>query len=128
MHMLTGGSKGEGGGVRKTETIGRTGTVRPLWAEADNLRDRIAEADAVYAFFSFDTALSQRASHGHLRTHSACRAALIRLCAAPNTRGPGLSARRVETLQRRARLRRPRAIAVPGARASAPRRRRGGAA
>ena len=64
--------------MRKTET-GRTGAVRLLWSEADNLRERIAEADALYGFFSFDTALSQRASHGHLRTHPSCRAALIRL-------------------------------------------------
>src|SRR5258706_14236198 len=120
MHMLTGGSKGEGGGVRKTETIGRTGTVRPLWAEADNLRDRIAEADAVYAFFSFDTALSQRASHGHLRTHSACRAALIRLCAAPNTRGAALSARPVEALPGGAARRQPHCLRVRPAGRPAP--------
>ena len=78
--------------MRNSE-LGRTGAVRPLWLEADNLRERIAEADALYGFFSFDTALSQRASHGHLRTNPASRAALIRLCAAPNTRGAVLSAR-----------------------------------
>ena len=87
-------------------TPGRSGAVRPLWAEADNLKERVAEADSLFAFFSFDSALSQRASHGHLRTNPACRAALIRLCAAPETRGAVLSARRVETLQRRLRLHR----------------------
>ena len=55
-------------------TPGRSGAVRPLWAEADSLRERVAEADALFAFFSFDSALSQRASHGHLRTNPACRA------------------------------------------------------
>jgi len=83
--------------------------------EADNLRERIAEADALYGFFSFDTALSQRASHGHLRTNPASRPALIRLCAAPNTRGAVLSARKVETLQRRLRLHRLAYVGVHGA-------------
>jgi trehalose-phosphatase len=99
--------------VRNSE-LGRSGAVRPLWSEADNLRERIAEADALYGFFSFDTALSQRASHGHLRTNSASRAALIRLCAAPNTRGAVLSARKVETLQRRLRLHRLAYVGVHG--------------
>src|SRR5467141_2618692 len=92
-----------------------TGAVRLLLLEADNLRERIAEADALYGFFSFDTALSQRASHGHLRTNPDSRAALIRLCAAPNTRGAVLSARKVETLQRRLRLHRLAYVGVHGA-------------
>ena len=94
---------------------GRTGAVRPLWSEADSLRERVAEAEALYGFFSFDNALSQRASHGHLRTNPASRAALIRLCAAPNTRGAVLSARKVETLQRRLRLHRLAYVGVHGA-------------
>ncbi len=94
---------------------GRTGAVRPLGSEANNLRERVAEADALYGFFSFDNALSQRASHGHLRTNPASRAALIRLCAAPNTRGAVLSARKVETLQRRLRLHRLAYVGVHGA-------------
>ena len=94
---------------------GRMGAVRPLWSEADNLRERIAEADSLYGFFSFDRALSQRASHGHLRTNPASRAALIRLCAAPNTRGAVLSARSVGTLQRRLRLHRLAYVGVHGA-------------
>src|SRR5207248_6291907 len=119
MHSFrTGGCSGEGGGVRNSE-LGRTGAVRPLWSEADNLRERVAEANALYGFFSFDTALSQRASHGHLRTHPAARAALIRLCAAPNTRGAVLSARRVETLERRLRLHRLGYVGVHGADVSA---------
>lgn len=99
--------------MRNSE-LGRTGAVRPLWLEADSLRERIAEADALYGFFSFDTALSQRASHGHLRTNPAARAALIRLCAAPNTRGAVLSGRKVETLQRRLRLHRLAYVGVHG--------------
>ena len=99
--------------MRNSE-LGRTGAVRPLWSEADNLRERVAEADALYGFFSFDTALSQRASHGHLRTSPAARAALIRLCAATNTRGAVLSARKVETLQRRLRLHRLAYVGVHG--------------
>jgi trehalose-phosphatase len=99
--------------VRNSE-LGREGAVRLLWAEADSLRERVAEADALYGFFSFDTALSQRASHGHLRTNPASRAALIRLCAAPNTRGAVLSARKVETLQRRLRLHRLTYVGVHG--------------
>ena len=94
---------------------GRSGAVRPLWSEADNLRERIAEADALYGFFSFDTALSQRAAHGHLRTNPASRAALIRLCAAPGTRGAVLSSRNVATLQRRLRLHRLAYVGVHGA-------------
>lgn len=96
-------------------TPGRSGAVRPLWAEADNLKERVAEADSLFAFFSFDTALSQRAAHGHLRTNPACRAALIRLCAAPETRAAVLSARRVESLQRRLRLHRLSYVGVHGA-------------
>ena len=99
--------------MRNSE-LGRSGAVRPLWSEADNLRERVAEADALYGFFSFDTALSQRASHGHLRTNPASRAALIRLCAAPGTRGAVLSARKVETLQRRLRLHRLGYVGVHG--------------
>src|SRR5437764_1199951 len=108
-----GAESGEGGGVRNSE-LGRTGAVRLLWSEADNLRERVAEADALYGFFSFDTALSQRASHGHLRTSPAARAALIRLCAAHGTRGAVLSARKVETLQRRLRLHRLAYVGVHG--------------
>jgi len=100
--------------VRNSE-LGRSGAVRPLWSEADNLRERIADAAALFAFFSFDAALSQRASHGHLRTNPAARAALIRLCAAPNSRGAVLSGRRVETLQRRLRLHRLAYVGVHGA-------------
>src|SRR5260370_39233924 len=103
-HSLRG--VGRGGRVRNLEP-GRAGTVRPLWLEADSLRDRVAEAAALYGFFSFDSALAQLASHGHLRTNPAARAALIRLCAAPNSRGAVLSARRVETLHRRLRPHRP---------------------
>ncbi|HEY5675808.1 MAG TPA: trehalose-phosphatase, partial [Myxococcales bacterium] len=95
--------------------LGRTGTIRPLWSEADHLRERIAEANALYGFFSFDNALSQRASHGHLRTNPAARAALIRLCAASNTRGAVISSRDVETLQRRLRLNRLAYVGVHGA-------------
>jgi trehalose 6-phosphate phosphatase len=114
MHSFCAGAdSGEGGGVRNSE-LGRTGAVRPLWSEADNLRERVAEADALYGFFSFDTALSQRASHGHLRTSPAARAALIRLCAATNTRGAVLSGRKVETLQRRLRLHRLAYVGVHG--------------
>ena len=92
----------------------RAGAVRTLWSEADSLRDRIAEADSLYGFFSFDSALSQRASHGHLRTNPASRAALIRLCAAPATRGAVLSARNVATLQGRLRLHRLAYVGVHG--------------
>ncbi len=100
--------------MRNTEP-GRAGVVRPLWSEADNLQERIGEATALYGFFSFDTALSQRASHGHLRTNPATRAALIRLCAAPETRGAVVSGRKVETLQRRLRLQRLGYVGVHGA-------------
>jgi trehalose-phosphatase len=95
--------------------MGRTGAVRPLWSEADNLRERVSEASSLYGFFSFDAGLSQRASHGHLRTNPAARAALIRLCAAPNTRGAVVSARKVETLQHRLRLHRLAYVGVHGA-------------
>ena len=100
--------------MRNSE-VGRTGAVRPLWSEADSLRERVADAPALFGFFSFDAALAQRASHGHLRTNPAARAALIRLCAAPNTRGAVLSGRRVETLQRRLRLHRLGYVGVNGA-------------
>ena len=104
--------------MRNTEP-GRAGAVRPLWSEADSLSARVSQAAALYGFFSFDSALSQRASHGHLRTNPASRAALIRLCAAPATRGAVLSARRVETLQRRLRLHRLSYVGVHGAEVSA---------
>jgi trehalose 6-phosphate phosphatase len=104
--------------VRITEQ-GRAGAVRLLWSEADSLRTRVAEASSLYAFFSFDSALSQRASHGHLRTNPASRAALIRLCAAPATRGAVLSGRNVETLQQRLRLHRLAYVGVHGAEVSA---------
>jgi trehalose-phosphatase len=55
-----------------------------------------------------------------LRTHASCRAALIRLCAAPNTRAAVLSARSVETLQRRLRLHRLGYVGVHGADVSSP--------
>jgi trehalose 6-phosphate phosphatase len=100
--------------VRNSE-LGRAGAVRPLWPEADSLRERIADAPALFGFFSFDAALAVRASHGHLRTNPAARAALIRLCAAPNSRGAVLSSRRVETLQRRLRLHRLAYVGVHGA-------------
>jgi trehalose 6-phosphate phosphatase len=99
--------------VRNSE-LDRSGAVRPLWSEADSLRERVAEADALFGFFSFDSALSQRASHGHLRTNPASRAALIRLCAAANTRGAVVSARKVDTLQRRLRLHRLAYVGVHG--------------
>src|SRR3981081_2912492 len=41
--QLSLGRFGRGGRVRNSE-VGRTGAVRPLWAEAENLRERIAEA------------------------------------------------------------------------------------
>ena len=44
--------------MRNTEP-GRTGAVRPLWSEAENLRERIAQAHGLFAFFSFDAALAQ---------------------------------------------------------------------
>jgi trehalose 6-phosphate phosphatase len=105
---------GAGVRVQKTEQ-GAMGAVRPLWSAADNLKQRVAEADALYGFFSFETALSQRASHGHLRTSPASRAALIRLCAAPETRAAVVSARPVEVLQRRLRLHRLGYVGVHGA-------------
>jgi len=95
--------------------LGRAGALRTLWSEADNLRERVAEAPALYAFFSFDAALAQRASHGHLRTNPASRAALIRLCAAPDTRAGVFSNRKVELLQRRLRLHRLAYVGVHGA-------------
>src|SRR3989440_10479822 len=115
MHSFRAGAdSGEGGGVRNSE-LGRTGAVRPLWSGADSLRERVADAPALFGFFSFDAALAQRASHGHLRTNPAARAALIRLCAAPNTRGAVFSGRRIETLQRRLRLHRLGYVGVYGA-------------
>jgi trehalose-phosphatase len=86
-----------------------------LWSEAEALRERVAQAQGVFGFFSFDAALAQRASHGHLRTNPAARAALIRLCAAPNTRGAVMSGRPVEVLQRRLRLHRLAYVGVHGA-------------
>ena len=59
--------------MRNTEA-GRTGAVRPLWSEAETLRERISQAHGLFAFFSFDAALAQRAAHGHLRTNPAARA------------------------------------------------------
>jgi len=100
--------------VRNTEA-GLTGAVRPLWSEAENLRERISQAHGLFAFFSFDAALAQRAAHGHLRTNPAARAALIRLCAAPNTRGAVLSGRPIEVLQRRLRLHRLSYVGIHGA-------------
>ena len=104
---------GDGGRVRNSE-LGRSGAVKHLWSEADSLRKRIAGAPAVYAFFSFDAALAQRASNGHSRTNPAARAALIRLCAAPNTRGAVLSSRKAEILQKRLRLHRLAYVGVHG--------------
>jgi trehalose 6-phosphate phosphatase len=94
--------------------LGRVGAVRALWAEADSLRERIAGARSVYAFFSFDAALAQRASNGHSRTNPAARAALIRLCAAPDTRAAVLSSRKAELLQKRLRLQRLAYVGVHG--------------
>ncbi len=94
---------------------GREKTLRPLWAEADSLRERVANATSVYAFFSFDAALAQRASNGHSRTNPAARAALIRLCAAPDTRAAVLSSRKAELLQKRLRLQRLAYVGVHGA-------------
>ena len=99
----------------RNHELGRSGAARPLWSEAESLRERVAEAPGLFGFFSFDAALSQRASHGHLRTNPAARAALIRLCAAPNSRGAVTSGRRVETLQRRLRLHRLGYVGVHGA-------------
>jgi trehalose 6-phosphate phosphatase len=104
--------------VRNWELV--RSAVRPLWQEADNLRERVAEAAGLFAFFSFDSALAQRASHGHLRTHPAARSALVRLCAAPHSRAAVLSARPVETLQRRLRLNRLAYVGVHGADVQAP--------
>jgi trehalose-phosphatase len=100
--------------VQNTEA-GRGGAVRPLWSEAESLKTRIAEANSLYCFFSLEAALSQRASHGHLRTNPASRAALIRLCAAPETRAAVLSSRSSEQLQQRLRLHRLAYVGVHGA-------------
>jgi trehalose-phosphatase len=100
--------------VQKTEQNGM-GAVRQLWSEADSLRTRVAEANSLYGFFSFEAALSQRAANGHLRTSPASRAALIRLCAAPDTRAAVLSSRPAEVLQRRLRLHRLAYVGVHGA-------------
>lgn len=94
--------------------------VRPLWQEAENLRERVAEAPGLFGFFSFDSALAQVAAHGHLRTHPAARSALVRLCAAPATRAAVLSARPVETLERRLRLHRLSYVGVHGADVQSP--------
>jgi len=114
MHRFPEWGRGEGGVVQKMERNGM-GAVRQLWSEADSLRTRVAEANSLYGFFSFESALSQRASHGHLRTSPASRAALIRLCAAPDTRAAVLSARPAEVLQRRLRLHRLAYVGVHGA-------------
>ena len=95
--------------------LGRAGAARALWAEADSLRERVADAACVYAFFSFDAALAQRASNGHSRTNPAARAALIRLCTAPGTRAAVLSGRKAEMLQARLRLQRLAYVGVHGA-------------
>jgi trehalose 6-phosphate phosphatase len=95
--------------------LGRAGAVRALWAEAESLRERVAGASSVFAFFSFDAALAQRASNGHSRTNPAARAALIRLCSAPNTRAAVLSSRKAELLQKRLRLARLAYVGVHGA-------------
>src|SRR3954469_4776533 len=110
----TGLTRARGAVVRNTEA-GLTGAVRPLWSEAESLRERISQAHGLFAFFSFDAALAQRAAHGHLRTNPAARAALIRLCAAPNPRGAVLSGRPIEVLQRRLRLHRLSYVGVHGA-------------
>jgi trehalose-phosphatase len=104
--------------VRNWE-LGRS-AVRPLWQEAENLRERVSEAPGLFAFFSFDSALAQVAAHGHLRTHPAARSALVRLCAAPATRAAVLSPRPVEILQRRLRLHRVAYVGVHGADLQAP--------
>ena len=95
--------------------LGRAGAVRALWAEAESLRERVADASSVYAFFSFDAALAERASNGHSRTNPAARAALIRLCSAANTRAAVLSSRKAEVLQKRLRLQRLAYVGVHGA-------------
>lgn len=100
--------------------LGRAGAVRALWAEADRLRERVADAPSLYAFFSFDAALAQRASNGHSRTNPAARAALIRLCTAFNTRAAVLSSRKAELLQKRLRLQRLAYVGVHGADVQAP--------
>ena len=51
--------------MRNSE-LGRPGAARPLWSEADALRGRVADAPALYGFFSFDAALAQRALDGVL--------------------------------------------------------------
>ncbi len=93
----------------------RLGTLRPLWLEADELRERVAAAPLLHAFFSFETALSVHASHGHVRTHPAARSALARLVTAPRSRATVTSGRRAQALQRRLRLQRANYVGVYGA-------------
>jgi trehalose-phosphatase len=97
------------------QDLGRVGALRPLWLDSDALRERVAEAPCLYGFFSFESALSQRASHGHVRTHPAARASLARLVTSPRTRAAVLSGRRVQVLQRRLRLQRAAYVGVYGA-------------
>jgi len=120
-HLLTmhnfvcgGGAGVEGGvcGIRSWVERGRSGRCgwKPTICGSASPRRTPCTGS-----FSFDTALSQRASHGHLRTNPASRAALIRLCAAPNTAAPCSLPGRVETLQRRLRLHRLAYVGVHGA-------------
>ena len=94
---------------------GRIGSLRPLWLEADALRERVANAASVYSFFSFESALSQRAGNGTVRTHPAARASLARLVTAPRTRAAVVSGRRASLVQRRLRLQRAAYVGVYGA-------------
>ena len=94
---------------------GRLGELRPLWLEADAVRERVAGAAGLYCFFSFEGALSQKAAHGHVRTHPAARAALARLVTSPRTRGAVMSGRKAGIVQRRLRLQRVAYVAVYGA-------------
>ena len=94
---------------------GGLGELRPLWLEADAVRERVANAAGVYCFFSFEGALSQKAAHGHVRTHPAARASLARLVTSPRTRGAVTSGRRAGVVQRRLRLQRAAYVGVYGA-------------
>lgn len=105
---------GRGAGVSKQD-LGRVGALRPLWLDSDALRERVAEADCLYGFFSFEGALSQRASNGHLRTHPAARATLARLVTSPRTRAAVLSGRNAQMVQRRLRLQRAAYVGAFGA-------------
>lgn len=109
------GRTGDGGqGVNKTDP-GRIGAIRPLWLEADALRERVAAAPSIYSFFSFETALSQRGSNGHVRTHPAARASVARLVTSPRSRAAVVSGRRATLIQRRLRLQRAAYVGVYGA-------------